>query len=205
MINRILSVECPFYWRFYSHSTDHSTLNLLIIQLSLYWAYHYHSTRDYTSILLMILLPFYSHSTDDSTPILRIKFAPFLDNSGQGLRTPLKTSRRNCVTFVPNNNMVPLPFYWPFYLHSTVLTFYWWFSFHSTDHFTDDSTPIQLEILIPAADYSTPILLVVHCWDPWINSTDNYTPNLRIILGTEEVIHPELMRRCPIILVSSCH
>ena len=186
----LLTVLLPFYWSFYSQSTDHSALTLLIILLSLYWAYHYHSTRDSTPILLMILLPFYSHSTDDSTPILRIKFAAFLDNPGRGLRTPLKTSRRNCVTFVPNNNMVPLPFYWPFYLHSTVLTFYWWFSFHSTDHFTD---------------YSTPILLVVHCWDPWINSTDNYTPNLRIILGTEEVIHPELMRRCPIILVYSCH
>ena len=45
-------------------------------------------------------------------------------------------------------------------------------------HSTDDSTPILLEILIPAADDSTPILRIfsipflVHCWDLWINSTD---------------------------------
>ena len=39
--------------------------------------------------------------------------------------------------------------------------FYWWFYSHSMD-------------------YSTPF--VVHCWDLWINSTDDSTPNLRIIL-----------------------
>ena len=61
-----------FYWQFYSHSTDHSTLNLLMILLPLYWAFYYHSTGDSTPILLMIVLPFYSHSTDDSTPILQI-------------------------------------------------------------------------------------------------------------------------------------
>ena len=39
--------------------------------------------------------------------------------------------------------------------------FYWWFYSHSMD-------------------YSTPF--VVHCWDLWINSTDDSTPNLCIIL-----------------------
>ena len=39
--------------------------------------------------------------------------------------------------------------------------FYWWFYSHSMD-------------------YSTPF--VVHCWELWINSTDDSTPNLCIIL-----------------------
>ena len=72
----LLLILSPFYWKFYSHSNDHSTLILLIILIPLYWRFYYHFTDDSTTILLTILLPFYwrfySHSTDDSTPILVI-------------------------------------------------------------------------------------------------------------------------------------
>ena len=54
----------------YSHSTNDSTPNLLMILLSFYWWFYSQSTDDSTLILLMIILPFYSHSTNDSTPNL---------------------------------------------------------------------------------------------------------------------------------------
>ena len=68
----LLLILSPFYWKFYSHSNDHSTDHsdptLLTILLPFYWWFYYHSTDDSTTILLTILLPFYwwfySHSGD---------------------------------------------------------------------------------------------------------------------------------------------
>ena len=86
--------------RFDPHSTDHSTLILLIILLPLYRAFYYPSTGDSTPILLMILKPKHlpntpagtceSYSTDDSTLILLAFYWRFYSHSTD-YSTPLCT------------------------------------------------------------------------------------------------------------------
>ena len=69
----------PFYWQFYFHSTDHSTLNLLIISASteysttiqtLHCMLRHVVADDSTPILLTLLYTY-------STPILLMILSPF--------------------------------------------------------------------------------------------------------------------------------
>ena len=140
----------PFYWQFYFHSTDHSTLNLLIISASteysttiqtLHCMLRHVVADDSTPILLTIYWWLYSHSTNHIS-ILLVILLPF--NVLYTYSTPILL-------------MILSPFYWSFYSfclsfcsHSTehssilleiLLLFFWWLYSHSAR--------ILLSILLP--------------------------------------------------------
>ena len=176
----------------------HPVASLLIL-LSFYCWFYGHSTTDCTSILLLVYSHYISHLRRNGMQytwrhIWGVYLCPFYVHSKfSALYTFI-----SCVVALVTMSFITSAKKSTTLLLEILLLFFWWFYSHSTDDSTHDSYSHSTGDFNPCCwwfySHSTCFLLMfqlpfyglfyslVHCWDLWINSTDDSTPNLRIIL-----------------------